>query len=236
MRIIAFILAFCFFTQTIAAQGKAENDTYLKWFLRYRINKTDENKDGKISYAEIAADENKFWRYYLTPTNFEIADRDKSKTLDVNELKAMRYREEGNALQVQADQYDKWLGQFGKEKLGDLNWIKGNTALAAQLLANYEWHQNFPHLFNELSKSSWLGNNSNVLKSINSNYFLLIKKPQLAGTLYNRYPRHSIAFQKDLKNYYKSQIKIKKIDDTKSKKLSPAEVENAKKASKRTIN
>lgn len=235
MRLLFFI-AICFFSIIESnAQINKQNDTNLKWFINYRIMMTDTDKDGEISVKEIANDKSKLWSFYTVPQNFKFADKDESGTLSESELKAMRYREEGRALQNQADTYDKALDMYGFKNISSVQWLTENLHVANQLMPNYEWLENNKEKFNEISKSNWLGINDGIVTDIVNNHFLILRRPDLAKKLSTRYPRQTNLFMKSYLKYHKAKAAVKVAKPSSNGKLSKAEMEKASKAPKRSV-
>ncbi len=234
------ILAVCFLSVlTINAQektaSKEKKDTYLKWFTNYRIMVTDTNKDGEISQEEIKSDKNNLWVFYSIPQNFKFTDKDGSGTLNTNELKAMRYREEGFSLQKQADDYDKVVEMYGFKSVSNIEWLKENEHVANKIMSNYEWLEDNKERFNAVSKTNWLGLHDDIVKDITNNYFLILRRPDLAKMLQTRYPRQMNMFVKSFVKYYNAKTKTRE-SNAKANKLSKAEMQKAAKTPKRGVN
>lgn len=233
------VMAFCLFgVFNINAQDEAsstaQKDTYLKWFINYRVMSTDLDKDGEISQEEIAADKNKFWAFYAIPQNFKFTDKDESETLSSNELKAMRYREEGQSLQTQADDYDKLVEMYSFKSVSNIDWLKENPHVANKIMSNHEWLENNKGKFNAVAKTNWLGVNDNIITDITNNHFLILRRPDLAKMLQVRYPRQMNTFVKAFMQYHNARAMAVKNKPSGSK-LNQSELEKAKNAPKRTV-
>lgn len=229
-----FFLLLSLFSLDLSALSRSEQDTNLKWFLRYRIAETDTDKDGQISHAEAKADALNYWTFYRDLTNFNRADRDQSKTLSFDELKAFRYKEEAASLQKQADIYDEFVEDYSKDKISDVDWLMKNREVANSLMSNYEWLTANQASFTGISKSTWLSKNEALLDNIAANYFLILRKPQLGKMLSTRYPKHATRFVKEFGNYARSKQVVRNAKFN-ERRPSAAEVDRARKAPKRSL-
>ena len=180
--IIAMLGAF----HNIEAQD-ANEQMWLKWYLDYRFDHADANKDGEINFKEVIGAKDSAFDFYREQSVFDQADRNNNNRLSKLELKAFMKAEELYMKKMDIQDMASISNEYKESKLKDIDYLKKKPEIVSRLLSNTYWiGENSTMYKNLLNNEDWILKNSKVLKSLNENKRNFVMNPELSSDFFSR--------------------------------------------------